>query len=177
MEVEQLTKIPEKSYKDFSEENHYHFEKDNIKIDIIVRTYLKEFILNGIKQNSCNSRFRSVDKINPLEEHFTDDVIAFQYYDTKEVEIEGERYNTKKHSISKKIYLGKRISPEELIEKSKIDSRLIPYVTLINVENPKSIIYYSNGTVITEIENDSITLEELKKDYEYHKTFKKNIGI
>ena len=159
MEVEQLTKIPEKSYKDFSEENHYHFEKDNIKIDIIVRTYLKEFILNGIKQNSCNSRFRSVDKINPLEEHFTDDVIAFQYYDTKEVEIDGERYNTKKHSISKKIYLRKRISHEELIEKSKSDARLIPYVNYLNLEVPESIIYCDNGTIVTNIGDDAITLE------------------
>ncbi len=174
--TKELTEIIESLSKVFHNNNYYHSEKDNIKIDIIVDTYLKEFVPNGIRLNSCDSRFRSVDKVSPLEEQFTSDVIAFQYYDTKEVEIDGERYNIKKHSISKKIYLGKRISHEELIEKSKSDVRLIPYVNYLNLEVPESIIYCDNGTIVTNIGDDAITLEELRKDYESSKTFKKNIG-
>lgn len=175
-EVEETIKTIEKTYKVLHEPNHYYFEEGNIKVDITINTYLEEFIPNGIRLNSCNSRFRSVKKRKPLEEQFSSDVIAFQYYDTKEIEIDGERYITKKNNFSPKLYLGERISPEELIERSKSDSTLIPYVKILNVENPESIIYCNNGTIITEVENDAITLEELRKEYEYSKTFKKNIG-
>lgn len=175
--AKELTKLMERLYQVFHDDNHYHFEKDNIKIDITVHTYLKEFIPNGIRLNSCDFRFRSVDKVSPLEEQFTSDVIAFQYYDTKEVEIDGERYNTKKHCISKKIYLGQRISHEELIEKSKSDARLIPYVNYLNLEVPESIIYCDNGTIVTNIGDDAITLEELRKEYEDSKTYKKTLVI
>lgn len=117
----------------------------------------------------------NIYKVPPLIEQFTSDVIALQYYDTKKVEIKGERYNTKKPNIFKKIYLGERISHEELIEKSKSDTRLILYVNCLNLEVPGSIIYCNNGTIITNIENNAITLEGLRKDYESNKTLK-NIG-
>lgn len=116
----------------------------------------------------------NIDKVPPLKEQFTSDVIALQYYDTKKVEIKGERYNTKKPNIFKKIYLGERISHEELIEKSKSDTRLILYVNCLNLEVPGSIIYCNNGTIITNIENNAITLEGLRKDYESNKTLKKH---
>lgn len=119
----------------------------------------------------------NIDKVSPLKEQFTSDVIALQYYDTKKVEIKGERYNTKKPNIFKKIYLGERISHEELIEKSKSDTRLILYVNCLNLEVPGSIIYCNNGTIITNIENNAITLEGLRKDYESNKTLKKTLAI
>jgi hypothetical protein len=119
----------------------------------------------------------NIDKVPPLKEQFTSDVIALQYYDTKKVEIKGERYNTKKPNIFKKIYLGERISHEELIEKSKSDTRLILYVNCLNLEVPGSIIYCNNGTIITNIENNAITLEGLRKDYESNKTLKKTLAI
>lgn len=57
--TKKLTEIIESLSKFFHNDNHYHFEKDNIKIDITVDTYLKEFVPNGIRLNSCDSRFRS----------------------------------------------------------------------------------------------------------------------
>ena len=41
VEYKEITKLIERLYQVFHDDNHYHFEKDNIKIDITVDTYLK----------------------------------------------------------------------------------------------------------------------------------------
>lgn len=177
MDVEkskQLTKTMPNLYQEFHSNNQYEFSKGGITIYVTISTYLEEYYLNGISPNDCNSKIRSVDERLPLEETFADNIIAFRYFDRKEIEIEEERFITKKHNFSSMIYLGKRITPEELIEKSKNDPRLIPYISKINIETPESVIYYNNGAVITNPEDNSITLEELKKAYENSKTLRKH---
>lgn len=173
-EVKQLTKTMERLYKVFHDDKFYHFETDNFYIDVKINTYLEEFIPNELGINHYNSRFRSVDKRSPLEEQFKDDVVTFRYYDTKEVELEGERYTTKKHNFSKKIYLGKRMTQEEIIEASKNNPRLISVINIMDIEESSSVIYCYNGIIITNFEEDAITLDELRKDYENIKLYKKH---
>mgnify|MGYP005766063137 CR=1 FL=1 len=159
----QLTNIIERLYKIFREDNHYHFEKGNIKIDVNIISFIEEYIPNGLGLNTCNRKIRIVEERNPLKEEFSDEVVAFRYYDRKEVFLDEEEFTTKKYNYSKKIYLGKRITYEEVLEQGLINPNILPLVNTENIENNSSVILCKNGIIITSPEDNSITLEELKQ--------------
>lgn len=169
-EVNQLDRIKNISM----EESSYTFETLDFDAEIEIEHYLEEFIPNDEILNQFNSRIRKVDKISPLEEKFTQDVVAFRYYDRIEVNIDGECFTTKRRHFSNKIYLGERLTNEEIIERSLTDARLLPIVA--EIEDLSSIIICNNGTIITSPEDNAITLKELRKNYGYIKTIKKDIG-
>ena len=155
-------------------DNNYTFETTDFNSEIKVCHYLEEFIPNDISLNHFNSKLRSVEKRNPFEEVFSQEVAAFRYYDRVEVNIDGESFTTKRRNFSHKIYLGKRLTKEELIARSLTDENLLPVVATIQIENPSSIIICDNGTVITNLEDDAKTLEEVKENSK-QKTIQKNI--
>lgn len=156
------------------EENNYILNTTDFNSEIKVCHYLEEFIPNDITPHSFNSKLRSVERRSPLEETFSQDVVAFRYYDRVEINIDGERFTTKRRNFSPKIYLGKRLTQEEVLEKGLTDERYLPIVSTIEIEQPSSIIICYNGTVITNPEADAKTLEEVK-EISKQNAFKKNI--
>ena len=157
----------------FIEGSSYIFETLDFATEIEVEHYLEEFIPNDEILNHFNSRIRKVDKISPLEEKFSQDVVAFRYYDRIEVNIDGECFTTKRRNFTRKIYLGERLTNEEILERSLTDARLLPIVA--EIEDLSSVIICNNGIIITSPEEDAITLSELKEKKE-QRIYKKSIG-
>ncbi len=168
-EVNQLDRIKNISI----EESIYIFKTLDFDAEIEVEHYLEEFIPNDELLNQFNSKIRSVDKIDPLKEQFSQDVVAFRYYDRIEVNIDGECFTTKRRNFTNKIYLGERLTNEEILERSLTDARLLPIVA--EIEDLSSIIICDNGTIITSPEDNAITLSEVKENKE-QKIYKKSIG-
>ena len=168
-EVNQLDRIENISI----EGSSYTFETLDFATEIEVEHYLEEFIPNDEILNQFNSRIRKIDKISPIEEKFSQDVVAFRYYDRIEVNIDGECFTTKRRNFTSKIYLGERLTHEEILERSLTDARLLPIVA--EIEDLSSIIICNNGIIITSPEEDAITLSEVKEKKE-QRIYKKSIG-
>lgn len=66
------------------------------------------------------------------------------------------------------------MTQEEIIEASKNNPRLISVINIMDIEESSSVIYCYNGIIITNFEEDAITLDELRKDYENIKLYKKH---
>lgn len=157
----------------FIKGSSYNFETLDFATEIEVEHYLEEFIPNNEILNHFNSRIRKVDKISPPEEKFSQDVVAFRYYDRIEVNIDGECFTTKRRNFTRKIYLGERLTNEEILERSLTDARLLPIVA--EIEDLSSVIICNNGIIITSPEEDAITLSEVKEKKE-QRIYKKSIG-
>ena len=151
----------------FIEGSSYIFETLDFATEIEVEHYLEEFIPNNEILNQFNSRIRKVDK------KFSQDVVAFRYYDRIEVNIDGECFTTKRRNFTSKIYLGERLTNEEILERSLTDARLLPIVA--EIEDLSSIIICNNGIIIPSPEEDAITLSEVKEKKE-QRIYKKSIG-
>lgn len=172
MKIEEVNKL-DNIKNIFIEGSSYIFETLDFATEIEVEHYLEEFIPNNEILNHFNSRIRKVDKISPPEEKFSQDVVAFRYYDRIEVNIDGECFTTKRRNFTRKIYLGERLTNEEILERSLTDARLLPIVA--EIEDLSSVIICNNGIIITSPEEDAITLSEVKEKKE-QRIYKKSIG-
>ena len=56
------------------------------------------------------------------------------------------------------------MTQEEIIEASKNNPRLISVINIMDIEESSSVIYCYNGIIITNFEEDAITLEEISKN-------------
>ena len=157
------------------EGNSYILKTQEFAEEIKVEHYLEEFIPNNNLINHFDSRIRKVEKIDPLKERISQDVVAFRYYDRIEVNIDGECFTTKRRNFSSKIYLGKRLTKEEIIEISLNNENILPIDLNILIESPSSFILCDNGTIITVVEDDAITISEIKSNKSFKK-YKKSIG-
>lgn len=157
------------------EGNSYILKTQEFTEEIKVEHYLEEFIPNNKLINHFDSRIRKVEKIDPLKERNSQDVVAFRYYDRIEVNIDGECFATKRRNFSSKIYLGKRLTKEEIIEISLNNENILPIDLNILIESPSSFILCDNGTIITVVEDDAITISEIKSNKSFKK-YKKSIG-
>lgn len=172
MKIEEVNKL-DNIKNIFIEGSSYIFETLDFATEIEVEHYLEEFIPNDEILNHFNSRIRKIDKISPLEEKFSQDVVAFRYYDRIEVNIDGECFTTKRRNFTSKIYLGERLTNEEILERSLTDARLLPIVA--EIEDLSSVIICNNGIIITSPEEGAITLSEVKEKKEQI-IYKKSIG-
>ena len=157
------------------EGNSYILKTQEFIEEIKVEHYLEEFIPNNKLINHFDSRIRKVEKIDPLKERISQYVVAFRYYDRIEVNIDGECFTTKRRNFSSKIYLGKRLTKEEIIEISLNNENILPIDLNILIESPSSFILCDNGTIITVVEDDAITISEIKSNKSFKK-YKKSIG-
>lgn len=171
----ELTKIVEKLYNIFYDDKHYHFANSKFAINVTVYHYIEEY--TQFEEDRYNKKIRSVEERDPLKERFNPRVVAFRYYDTKEIEIEDEVFVTKKHNFSKKVYLGQRLTVEEILSNNLIDKNFLSRVDITNIKDPSSMIVCNNGILITSSEEDAITFEELQQLYEHKKVYKRSIDF